>query len=91
MSIAFAIFKEEGEYDGHVEQLLAIALNEDDATAEAERQVEMFVESVRPHHPHTCPIEVLGKVPHFTVRIGKMGLGPRDVHFKIEEAPLVSV
>ncbi len=88
MPTAYAIFEEEGEYEDHSKELLAIALSEEAARAEVKRQAEAFVEKRKPYTPHSTPIEVLGSVPHLTVRIGKMGWGPRDVEFYAEEVPL---
>ena len=88
MATAYAIFEEEGEYADNCKELRAIALNPEVAAAEVKRRAEEFVEEQKLCTPHSTPIETLGSALHLTVRIGKMGYGPRDVQFYAEEAPL---
>ncbi len=89
MTIAYAISREEGEYADYCKDLLVIAMSLDAAAVEVKRQAEKFVEEQKAHIPHSIPIEILEYDNlHLTVRVGKMGWGPRDVEFFAEEAQL---
>ena len=88
MATAFGIFREEGEFSDNRSELCAIALTSDTASTEVRAQAKKFADE-----EGLCtsdPIEIFANGSSIEVRIGKMGYGPRQVYFRIEEVPLIS-